>query len=182
MTVKTVLSILLVCIVSMAPGLPGETFAGAIPVPAYFDGERVGLLCLDATPLGSSPIKVLVQFNYDPAAGGGISVTAANQLFGVYTSFYLGILSPLIGPNPQPTCSLIPSIVAGTYGVDALDAVQILAGTYQQSGFHRYYIVDSYRTTYAGGVESVIRSEVFRVEGPDTLTFELGIEIAVAVL
>jgi hypothetical protein len=184
MTTKIVVLTALLCIASGGPELLGQAVAGPIPVPAYFDGEHVGGLCLNAVPPGESgPIPVLVQFNFDHVTQGGISLERANSLFAYYTSLLLGILSPVIGSNPQPFCSFLPSLVPIVHGiVDALDAVQKMTPAFQQLGFQRYYIVDSYLATYAVDVESIVRSEVFRVDGANALTYVQGFEIAEAVL
>jgi hypothetical protein len=179
MTTKIVALSVLLCIASGWPGVLGEAIAAPIPVPAYFDGEHVGAVCLTAVPPGGpGPITVLVQFNFDPVTQGGISLARANSLFAYYKDILLGILKPLIGSNFQSFCSLTPSDVQIQYpGVDALDAIQLV----RQFAFERYYIVDSYLTTYAG-VESIVRSEVFRVDGGDELSYVQGFEIAEGLL
>ncbi len=165
-----------------APGASGDAPAAAIP--SYFEDEWVGFLCLTASPPGSGSTGVLVQFNFDKSTLGGIPLARADRLFAFFAS-NLGLLSPTIGKNPQTTCSLSPTQTLAQFpGATALQAAQQVSGSFQQLGFSRYVIVDSYVNVallYFGPVQTV-RSDVFPVSGNNDLSYAGSNELPDATL
>jgi hypothetical protein len=136
MTPRATVLIVFVVFALTVPGVVGSGFAA--PIPDYFKDEWVGFVCLTASPPGSPPISVLVQFNFDQVTFGGISLIRANSLF-TYLTSNLGLLSPTIGNNPQTTCSLTPSQTLAMFpGATALQAAQQVSGSFQQLGFPPY--------------------------------------------
>jgi hypothetical protein len=179
MTARLLMVSVLVCLATGALGLFAEAAAGPIPIPEYLEGAHFGFVCLNATPPGSGPVTVLLQFTFDPEFQGGIAVGRANALQVNFTIPMVGIFSPALGANPGRCGELLPSLVPAVLpGVDAFAAAQQLSASFQQLGFQRYYIVDVYRSAYAGDVESIVRAEVFRALGADALSYVQGIEIA----
>lgn len=177
----TLTRIALTVMVLFALAVPGVVGSGiAAPIPPFFEEESVGFVCLTASPPGSPPTSVLVQFNFDKIAFGGIPLTRADSLFSFLTS-NLGLLSPIIGSNPQTTCSLTPSQTLVQFpGATALQAAQQVSGSFQQLGFSRYIIVDtflSFAVPYFGPVDT-LRSDVFLVIGNNDLSYASSIDIA----
>jgi hypothetical protein len=162
-----------------ALGLFAEAAAGPIPIPEYLEGAHFGIVCLNATPPGSAPVTVLVQFTFDPEGHGGIPVGRANALLINFTIPLVGVFSPVLGPNPARCGELLPSLIPIVLpGIDAFAAAQQLSASFQQLGFQRYYIVDMYRAVYGDDVESIVRADMFRALGADALSYVLGIEIS----
>jgi hypothetical protein len=182
MTPRATVLIVFVLVALVVPGVVGSAFAA--PIPDYFEDEWVGFVCLTATPPGSPPISVLVQFNFDQVTFGGIPPNRANSLF-TYLTSNLGLLSPIIGNNPQTTCSLTPSQTLAMFpGATALQAAQQVSGTFQQLSFARYIIVDaflSFTVLYFGSVDT-LRTEVYRVNGNNDLSYVASNEIAASLV
>jgi hypothetical protein len=169
MTLKAAVLTVLVVFALAVPGVVGSGFAE--PLPGYFEDEWVGFVCLTASPPGSPPTSVLVQFMFDKTSNGGISLTWADSLFAFLTG-NLGLLSPIIGSNPQTACSRTPSQIQVEFpGATGLQAAQLVSGSFQQLGFSRYIIVDTYLSfldlSYGETQISVetLNSDVFRVNG-----------------
>jgi hypothetical protein len=159
--------------------------AVALEVPSYFANEWVAFLCLNATPTGSGPTTILLQFNFDKQVGGGIPLQRADVLFD-YLANHLGVFSPVIGSVQGVTCSLSPSAVQAQFGstATALEAVNQVAGNFQQLGFARYVIADTFLSAapdYLNFAETV-RSDTFRVNGPNNLDYQMTAEILEALL
>src|SRR5262249_46339992 len=139
--VTTAVTVLLLLVLAV-PGTVGIGLAAQIP--DYFGDEWVAFVCLTATPPGSGPTTVLLQLNFDKLSFGGIPLDRADRLY-AYLTNNLGILSPVIGPNPQKTCTLTPSQVTVQFpGKTALDAAQLVSPSFQQLGFARYVILDAF--------------------------------------
>jgi hypothetical protein len=176
-TTKAIVLTGLLLLALAVPGVAGNGFAASIPT--YFEDEWVGFVCLTASPPGSPPTGVLLQLNFDKVALGGISLTTADSLFAFLTG-NLGLLSPIIGNNPQTTCSRTPSQIQAQFpGVNALQATQQLSGTFQQIGFPRYIVVDAFFSLVAPylGTATILRTDVFLVTGNNDLSYAAGNEI-----
>lgn len=182
MTLKTTVLTVLVLFALAVPGVVGSGFA--LPLPDYFADEWVGFVCLTASPPGSPPTSVLVQFMFDKSTNGGISLTGADSLFAFLTG-NLGLLSPIIGSNPQTACSLTPSQTQVEFpGATGLQAAQFVSGSFQQLGFSRYIIVDAFWTTtdvsyIAETLTSVevLGLDVFRVTENNDLSYVASSQI-----
>lgn len=174
--------VVLLALVLAVPGLVGSSFAD--PIPGYFADEWVGFLCLRTSSPGSPPTSVLLQFNFDKITFGGIPLNRADSLFTFLTG-NLGVLSPTIGSNPQTTCSLTPSQVQTTFlGATGLQAAQQVAPTFQQLGFTRYVIADSFLsfTVIFSGSVNTLRTEVFVVAGSNDLSYVASHEFAASLV
>lgn len=156
----------------------------AAPTPEYFAEEWAAFMCVAGPP--GAPGPVAVQFNFDKVAFGGIPLDRANNLF-TYLRSNLGLLSPVLGSNPQLTnCNVVPGqslnpsqALALAPGLTALQAAQGLSGTFQQLGFSRYIIADvflSFTVLYSGSVDT-LRMEVFDVPGSNNLVFKVSSDI-----
>jgi len=182
MTARPIGIVCLLLLALAAPGMVGGVAAES--VPTYFEDGWVGFLCLNATPPGSGPIHVFLQINFDKVSLGGISLARADTLF-AYVSANLGLLSPVIGHDPQPFCSFSPSFIQAQFpNATALQAVQLLSPSFHQMGFDRYVIYDSFLTAallYFGPV-STLRAEIYVVNGSNDISFVLSNEIPTSLL
>ena len=177
----TVLTVL-VLFALLVPGVVGSGFAA--PIPEYFQDEWVGFVCLTAFPPGSPATTVLVQFNFDKTTFGGIPLSRADSLY-TFLRSNLGLLSPVIGSNPQTTCTLTPGQVVIQFpGADAKQATQQVSGSFQQLGFARYIVVDTYSALaiLSSGTVVVLKTDVFVVNGNNDLSYVASNEIAASLV
>jgi hypothetical protein len=196
MTVKALIVTSLVALFLCVP-LFGPT-AAAEPIPGYFEGEYVGLLCVRVTfpeelaarlstklprfaarAATSNTLDVLFQLNFDPVTGGGIDLPRADELF-EFMSDLITEFGPLGGSFlAQRTCELKPSVVQSQYGLDALQVALQLTGTYQDFGFALYTILDVFKRLappYLGEVP-LLRTDSFLVSGFDDLVYTGSFEV-----
>jgi hypothetical protein len=154
-----------------APWMAEDSFADTIP--NYFQDERPGFACVNATT-GGSTTTLLLQLNFDNFDG-SIPLARADSLFARFTTS-LGWLSDLLGASLQVTCTLSPSQAQATVpGLTALQAAQQLSGTFQQRGFASYLVLDSFRTvapSYLGSDIAILRTDAFRVLGSNNLSYQ----------
>jgi hypothetical protein len=184
MAAKAIVVAVLVVFALCTPWLADTSFA--IPIPGYFDGEWVGLLCLQvAFPGADTPINALAQINFDPFTNGGIDLAKADELFAFITDS-IAQFGPLAGAGTiQQTCAFTPGQVQSQFGIDALDAANALTGTYQDHGFSLFLILDAFYALLpdylldAGlPVETLtLRTDLFIVGGFNDLSYSGSLEV-----
>jgi hypothetical protein len=179
MIAKAVVLTVLVLFALGAPWVVGSSFGA--PIPAYLEDGWVGFACLTSVSPGGSPTPVLLQLSFDKLAGGGIALGRADSLFERHTSSF-GWLSQLIGASFQVTCTHTPSQIQTTYpGLTARQAAQDLSASFQARGFSAYLILDSFLSiapSYLDAAILVLRTDAFRVVGPNDLSYLGGNDAA----
>jgi hypothetical protein len=180
---KAIVVAVLVVFALCTPWVADTSFAA--PIPGYFDGEWVGLLCVVVTfPGADTPINALAQLNFEPFTNdpNGIDLARADELFAFITES-IAQFGPLAGAGTiQQTCAFTPSQVQSQFGIDALDVANALTGTYQDHGFLLYFILDTFSATvpeYLGLPLGTLtlRTDLFIVSGFNDLSYTGSLEV-----
>jgi hypothetical protein len=147
------------------------THASAAPIPPQFHDSNAGAICVN-TQLSGQPVSLLVQINFDPIENGGIDLATADHLFTQLTGAF-PILSSILGPGSQITCSFKPSEVRSMFNLDAFQIVEAVSPSFQALDFSLYVVLDAYywvEDDFLGNAET-LRVDAFVVNGPSDLEY-----------
>jgi len=151
----------------------GAGTSSAAPIPNYFQGENVGILCIVTSTPFTGPVAALVQINFDRNFNGGISNAEADALF----SQLAGLITQSNLANA--TCAYTPTQMRTVYGFEARGLALAISPIYQSLGFALYAILDVYRFTapdFVGGVPT-LRTDIFQVAGSNNISYLGSVEL-----